>query len=156
MVYCTITNIQALNTKRTYSATTTPTTTQVEAFITRIAEEIDAVLAGRNFTVPLTAPAPLLAYLTHVNALGAAALAEQAMFPETTAPGTSASGVLLWKQYQDALNFLRTGALPTTGSTGASGGDLPFSFAEQAKVTETEPAENYEWQKPKMGKNKEF
>jgi len=156
MAYCTITNIQALNPKRTYGASTTPTTTQVEAFITRIAEEIDAILAGRDFTVPITAPASLLAYLTHVNALGAAALAEQAMFPETTKPGTSASGANLWKQYQEALAILRTANLPSAGSGGAGAGDLPFSFTEQNKDNETEPTENYDWQKPKFGKNKEF
>ncbi len=153
MAYCTITNVQALNPKRTYSASSTPTTTQVEGFITRIAEEIDAILAGRGFTVPVTTPASLLSYLTHVNALGAAALAEQAMFPESTKPGTTASGANLWAQYKDAKEFLRTGDLPSEGSSAA---DLPFSFAEQNQDTETEPAEEHDWQKPKFGKNKEF
>jgi hypothetical protein len=156
MAYCTITNVRALNPKRTYDASSTPTETQVGTFINQISDEIDVVLEGRGFTVPVTTPAKLLAYLLHVNALGAAALAEQAMFPETTRPGTSASGANLWKQYQDALAYLRTGELPR-GSGGSGGAiDLPFSFAEKNQATETEPTETYDWQKPKFGKNKEF
>lgn len=152
MAYCTITNVQALNPKRTYDASSTPTLTQVTAFLSRISEELDAILAGRGYTVPLTAPASLLAFLTHVNALGAAALSEQAMFPESAKPGVSTHGGMLWQQYEDAKKLLKEGSLPTSDD----GVDLPFSFAEQHQADETEPAETYDWQRPKLGKNKEF
>lgn len=153
MAYATIANVRSLNPKRTYDATSTPTQTQVEEYLTRISEELDAILAGRGFTVPITTPASLLAFLTHVNALGAAALAEQAQFPESTKPGTTAHGATLWAQYTDAKKFLKENDLPASNGLGR---DLPFSFHEQHQATETEPKETYTWQRPRLGKNKDF
>ncbi len=149
MAYCTITDLQGVNPKRTYSATSTPTQTQVETHIANIAAEIDTVLLGRGLTVPVTTPAQLVAFLKQTNAVGAAAMAEFGMFPEASGMGSTPQGQRLWTVYTKALDFLRTGRLPTAVQTGA-----PFSFFTE-NITD-EPTEEYEWRAPKMGKNKEY
>lgn len=152
MSYCTITDIRALNPQRTYSAVTTPTATQVEAYITQIAGELDATLLGRGLSVPVSTPAEFVAFLLQLNAVGAAARAEQAMFPEAKGLGTTPAAQVLWKQYQDGLKWLREGKLPT-GTTAEA---LPFSFRDKHVGTEDEPSEDYDWQKPKFGMSREF
>lgn len=152
MAYCTITEVRGLNPKATYNTGTNPTTTEVEEFIDRISDQIDVVLQGRGFTTPITAPTELANFLIQVNAYGAAALAEQAMYPEASGIGMTSHHSVLWRQYQEALKYLREGRLPTT----VDGSGVPFSFAEQHQATETEPSEEYPWQKPKFGINKEF
>ena len=153
MSYCTLTDVQGFNPKRTYSATSTPTTTQVTEFISKIAGEIDTVLQGRGLTTPVTVPAAFLEFLEQLNAVGAAALAERAMFPESQGlMGGVAAGALHWKQYQDGLKWLKDGHLPT-GTTAEA---LPFSFFTDHSSEETEPEEEHSWQRPKFGKNKEF
>ena len=152
MAYAAIADVRAVNPKRTYSTTSTPTTTQVEGFITDIAAEMDTVIAGRGIVVPVTTPAEFLAFVTHLNALGAAALAERAMFPEAAGIGATPSSVVLWKQYQDGLKFLKEGKLPVSMDSSAE----PFSFHGEHQTTESEPSETYPWQRPKFGKNKEF
>lgn len=153
MSYCTITDVRGLNPKRTYSATSTPTADQVEEFVIKIAGEIDTVLQGRGLTTPVTTPTEFVTFLEQTNAVGAAALAERAMFPEASGlMGTTSAAAVHWKQYQDALKWLMTGNLPT-GTTAEA---LPFSFFEQHKATDEEPQDTPTWVRPKFGKNKEF
>lgn len=115
MAYAAITDVQALNAKRTtYSANTTPTAAQVTTFITNIAAEIDSVLAAAKTLTPVTAPASFVGFLLNLNALGAAALAETAQFPEVpSGAGDQASSPhsqRLWKMYQDGLASLKDGS----------------------------------------------
>lgn len=154
MSYCTSADVQALNPKRTYGAATTPTLTQVQAFVNSIAGEIDTVLQGRGLTTPITLPAEFVTFLKQLNAVGAAAMSERAMFPEASGMmgGTSAAS-MHWRQYQDGLKFLKDGQLPSSLDSAES---LPFSFFGDNRETEEEPEDTYEWQKRKFGKNKEF
>lgn len=153
MSYCTLTDVQGLNSKRTYGASTTPTTTQATEFISKIAGEIDSVLQGRGLVTPVTTPDAFVEFLEQLNAVGAAALAERAMFPESQGlMGGVAAGALHWKQYQDGLKWLKEGALPT-GTTAEA---LPFSFFEQNRANGTEPTEENMWQTHTFGKNKDF
>ncbi len=153
MSYCTITDVRGFNPKRTYSATSTPTQTQVEEFISKIAGEIDTILQGRGFTTPVTTPTAFVEFLEQTNAVGAAALAERAMFPEAQGlMGNTSAAAVHWKQYQDALKWLREGNLPT----GTEAEALPFSFFEKNKATDEEPSDDPSWVRPKFGKNKEF
>jgi hypothetical protein len=154
MSYCTTADVQALNPKRTYSATSTPTLTQVGEYVTNIAGEIDTVLQGRGLTTPIATPAAFVSFLEQLNAVGAAAMSERAMFPEASGMmgGTSAAS-MHWKQYQDGLKFLKDGNLPT----GVEDGPLPFSFFEQSYGLEDEPGtDDQSWSRSKFGKNKEF
>lgn len=130
MAYCTIDDVRAKNPKRIYDATSKPTSTQVEQFITDISNEIDSTLSGREITVPVTTPDFFVNHLKQVNANGAAALAEMAMFPEAMGtPGGSPHGTNLYKIYKDQLRQLESGALPET--VPGSGGRGPFSFGSE-------------------------
>jgi len=152
MAYAALSDIQAVNPKRTYSATSTPTSTQVTAFLTDIAAEIDVVLASRGLTVPVTAPAEFLAHLTHVNAVGAAARAEFAMFPEASeSPAGSPQGDRLWSQYQEYLRALRKDALPVTQIADT----VPASFFTE-NAGSTEPYESSAWREPRVRRSMEF
>jgi len=150
MAYCVIADVQALNAKRTYDATSTPTATQVESLITRIANEIDTVLAARGLDTPVTTPAAFLDHLKQVNAYGAAALAEMAMFPETSGLGETPHSAMLWKIYKEKLQALAEGQLPVA---------VTASYPPESFFTahgDTEPVETAEWRVPKFGINKEF
>jgi hypothetical protein len=157
MAYCTITDVQGLNPQRsTYSATTKPSLTQVTGFINQIYGELNAILLSRGLTVPVTAPADFLTNLQLANAEGAAALAEMAMFPEAIGtPGGSPHGQQLWKMYTEFKDWLKNGSLPA-GVSLSGGSASPRSFFERNEATETEPEADYDWQKPKIQKNKEF
>jgi len=153
MSYCTTTDVQTLNPTRTYGAATTPTITQVQAYVDQIAGEIDTVLQGRGLAVPITTPAVFVTFLKQLNAVGAAAMAERAMFPEAQGMmGGTAASAMHWKQYTDGLKWLREGNLPT-GTTAEA---LPFSFFGENKANDTEPTDDPGWARPKFGKNKEF
>jgi hypothetical protein len=156
MSYCTVTDVQAVNPKRVYDATTTPTLTQLGTFITTIAAEVDTVLQGRGFATPVTAAnttAEFLAFLLALNARGAAAMAEQAMFPESKGMMAVPAAQVLWKQYQEGLKWLKEGPLPA----GTVGEALPFSFFEKEGAGEVEPGKDEQaWAKPKFGMNKDF
>lgn len=153
MSYCVIADVRGFNPKRTYNTTSTPTEAQVTEFIEKIAGEIDTVLQGRGLSTPITTPAEFVTFLEQTNAVGAAALAERAMFPEASGlMGTTSAAAVHWKQYQDALKWLMTGNLPT----GTSAEALPFSFFEQNQAVTEEPHDDPTWVRPKFGKNKEF
>ena len=130
MSYCAIGDVQALNTTRdTYSASTNPSSTQVGTFITNIAAEIDAALAANRVLTPVTAPASFLTFLLHLNALGAAALAEEAAFPEFDGgPGTTTQGQRYYKQYQDGLKGLKDGSLIDPSAATASTSTLARTY----------------------------
>jgi len=112
MAYCSLAEVQNLNPKRTYGASTTPTTTQVNALIAQIAVEIDAVLEAKGYTVPVTTPANFVEALKYLNAYGAAALAEMGMFPETSEMGQTPHWKLLNEKYNDGIKQLREGEIP--------------------------------------------
>lgn len=114
MAYCTSTEVGNLNPKRTYGAATTPTSTQVSALIDQVAVEIDAVLEAHGYTVPVTSPTNLVAFLKYVNAYGAAYLAEAGMFPETAEPGETAHWQMLKKVYDNYLKMLMEGNIPAS------------------------------------------
>lgn len=149
MAYCTITDIRALNPKRTYSVSSTPTQAQVEALINQVAAEIDTIVSGRGLPVPVTDPSQFVAHLKQVNAYGAAALAEMGMFPESMGIAETPHGKYLWTIYSQMTAQLKKGDLPAAIQSGD-----PRSFFEQHPVTE--PTEDYEWRKPKFGKDKVF
>ncbi len=110
--YCSLSDVQALNPKRTYDADSTPTSTQVTTLINQIAVEIDAVLEAQGYTVPVTTPANFVNALKAINAYGAAALAEMGMFPETSEMGSTPHWKALNDKYNEWMKHLRAGEVP--------------------------------------------
>lgn len=155
MAYCDIGDVQGQNPKRgDYSASTLPTSTQVEEYITQISNTIDSTLAGRGLSVPVTSPDYFVDALRLLNAQGAGALAELAMFPEAPdTPGGSPHGTRLWQMYQAGLKQLREGPLPIAMEGSKAG---PRSMQTEEAGTETTPEENYPWLRPKLPKDKDF
>jgi len=111
MSYCTTTDVQAINASHVFSASTKPTTTQVNTFIDMVAGELDAILSSRSLSVPVTSPESFVEYLKLVNAVGAAAMAESAMNP--SANKGSSHATRLEARYQTMLSILRTEAIST-------------------------------------------
>lgn len=120
MAYCTNADVAAQNSARTpYSVSTTPTSTAVDDFIDQIAGEIDTRLAAKGVSTPVAAPATFVAWLLNLNALGAAALAEMAAYPEADGgQGSTPQGERLWKMYQQGLAAISKGdAIPPEAVT---------------------------------------
>jgi hypothetical protein len=122
MAYCLIADVSGLLAQRTFSATTKPTITQVNTFISDIAAEIDTALLSRGLTAPATTPTDFVTHLKQVNAMGAAALAEQAMFPEAGGMGSTPNSKRLWEMYQAALKALKADPLPSSMDSALPGG----------------------------------
>ena len=121
MAYATLDGVREQDPRVTYSNTSTPSEDQVLVLLEDVAGEIDTVLSAAGYTVPITTPASLLAAVTRLNAMGAAAMAHMGMFPESVGAGpTSDLGSRLWKMYTDGLERLaaagRAGASGTTGN----------------------------------------
>lgn len=78
MAYASIPDVQALAAKRTFTATSVPSASQVAKFLDIAAAELDSILSadGYSLPVPTTASIALLA-LNSLNALGAWAQVEK-------------------------------------------------------------------------------
>lgn len=112
MGYCAVEDVVALNPKRTYNSSSTPTSTQLETFIDFIGAQIDVILMSLGYSGTVTAPAEFVTVLKFLNALGAGALAEHAMFPETTEKGSTPHAAVLQTQYEKGLARLKAGEIP--------------------------------------------
>lgn len=113
MAYATAADVQALNTKRTdyQDGVTNPSLTEVDVFIVDIASEIDTILAAKGLITPVASPAAFVLWLARLNALGAAAQAEMAGFPEQDqGQGSTPQGDRYWKMYQQGLESLKDGS----------------------------------------------
>jgi len=111
-MYASQSDVEALNPKQVYGATTSPTATELALLITQISNEIDSVLSAQGYVVPVTTPAYFKSHLAYLNALGAGALAEGGMFPSTTGMGETSHWSFLLKLYRWGLDKLRSGEVP--------------------------------------------
>jgi len=142
MAYASQSEVEALNPKQVYGATTSPTATELALLITQISNEIDSALGAQGYTVPVTTPAYFVAHLAYLNALGAGALAEGGMFPSTTGMGETSHWSFLLKLYQRGLDLLRKGEVPldlpgSSSSVGAA------SYATVQTDYDTYPAPKF-------------
>jgi hypothetical protein len=78
MGYCTVDDVAALNKARAFDTGKNPTTDDVQKYIDMVAGDIDAVLVGKGYTVPVdTTTYPEAGkFLNGVNAKGAWAMSE--------------------------------------------------------------------------------
>src|SRR2546422_800806 len=82
MSYSDINDVRDLLGKFTLSASSKPTEPQATGLIDQVAAEIDSVLGGAGYTVPVTAPAYFVSALKLLNSTGAAAAILRIMFPD--------------------------------------------------------------------------
>lgn len=140
MPYCSLSDVKALNPKRRYAADTTPSETQVNQYIADIAVEIDSILQSQGYTVPVTTPDNFVSHLKLLNARGAAAQAEIAMFPEAVS-GASPHGSQLLSLYKEGLKALRNGEIPAVLAPGSSSSDVGSYYQAMSGQNEfPEPA----------------
>jgi len=123
MAYCTIEDVQIFAAKFPLSASTTPTSTQVETLIDLTAAQIDSVLLSKGYTVPVTTPAAFVESLRLLNAQGAEAMALMAQFPGGASKDSTPQYQAMLDLYQAGLEALRNGEMPSSlGKSATSGG----------------------------------
>ena len=121
MAYGSTTGVQALlPALGTLGNNTTPTSTQVTAWLSQGASIIDRHLAGAGYTVPVSASATVYGELTALNDLYAAAIAAQARGLDTVT-GTEENRSATWlERFYSQLDNLTT--MPLVGVPLANGG----------------------------------
>lgn len=114
--------------KAALTGTSNPSETDVtNKILPDIAGEIDAILSGRGITVPVTAPATFMDRLKGLNALGAAARVDAALYPQSAGPASTTFAQWLQDRYDAGLEALRRGeGIPD--SVAMAGTSLPTSF----------------------------
>ncbi len=150
MAYCTSSDLAVHTPKRTYGASTTPTSTQVSTYCDMVSAEIDAVLEAKGYTVPVTSPTNFVNLLKYIASYGAAALAEHAMFPETSEMGQTPSWKMLQAIYKDWLAKLADGTIIPASLSQGSASVGAASYGEQNQDTFPEAAF------PKSSETKDF
>ena len=98
-----------------YTATTTPTSTQVATFLTQGAAMLDAAIAKAGYTTPVAATVACYQIIVRLNDLYAAASAEQSVNISTAGPGEETRSEKLWKQYRAELTDFLAGDLTLAG-----------------------------------------
>ncbi len=116
--YCALTAVRQLSPQRVYDANSKPTATQVENLIRDVAAEINGVLEGLGYEVPVAAAADAGRVLGHLNALEAASLAEEATF-SVGDPNESGHARALHARYREKLELLATGRIALPGAVRA-------------------------------------
>ena len=117
MSYCVLADVQAINSKREYTASSTPTITQVNTLIGMIASKIDAAIIGLSLALPTSND-----YLKVMNAFGAAGLAEASLLMNGTAENADTRD---WrtKEYDKMMAaFLKEPSIAGFTMTDAGGG----------------------------------
>lgn len=92
-----------------------------------VAGAIDAILSARGLVVPVAAPPSFLERLRALNAIGAAARVDAALFPQAGGPASTSFATWLKELYDDGIVSLRDGEGIPDGLASA-GTSLPTSF----------------------------
>lgn len=78
MAYCSLSDINALVPQQPFATDSVPSAEMVTLFLESIAQELDSVLQGIGYTVPVVSGASALNQLKWANAYGALGLAQDA------------------------------------------------------------------------------
>jgi hypothetical protein len=79
MAYASLPDVGAYAAKRTFTATSVPSASQVSVFIADVASDLDSIISADGYALPVPATASIaLADLKRLNTLGAYVLAEHA------------------------------------------------------------------------------
>jgi hypothetical protein len=125
MSYAALSDVQALIAKFTINTLSKPTDTQAGVIITGISAEIDSVIAGLGYNVPVISPPPqFLAWLTLLNAYGAAAAIIRSIFADKSGSADGYEGGIeayYGSQYKQGIARLISGdAIPPDLATNAA------------------------------------
>jgi len=130
--YCSSSDVAALCTTLTtsgsaFSASTQPTDTEVDAFISSGSTFINTLLKGHGYAVPGSTN-DVFHTLTQANALYGAALAERSRTTTIVGPGENTRADMMWKDFERVMGYL-----------GIEAGSLDLSSAGLGTVNEAGP-----------------
>lgn len=119
MAYATVPDVERLMAQFVIGSSTKPTETQVETIIADTEQEINAILAGRRITVPVTQPTEFVGWLKLLVSYGATAAVLKSMFPSAAGPGETPAYAFWESRYKAGLKGLSDGTLlPAEYQTG--------------------------------------
>lgn len=107
-----------------FSATTKPTVTQINAFITVANAKVDSSLAAAGYEVPAGAGATVYPVLRDLEALYVAARAHAAVLSARLGPDDRPKAFVFKKMFEDGMRELLSSDLTMAGLTRASTGTL--------------------------------
>jgi len=100
-----------------FSASTTPTQSQVNNWIAQGANQIDTVLATKGYTPPANSACNIYGQLGDLNTYYAVARAEKARTNVRLAPGERTRGQVFQKDFDDGIKLLLASDLSRAGLT---------------------------------------
>jgi hypothetical protein len=109
MSYAAVSDVSALVPFITISASSKPSTSQVQGYLDDCSQMIDAALSSRGVAVPITAPATFLADLKALCALGGAGKVLVGTYPQGAGPNAMSGRPTYWKDFLDRLEEFRRG-----------------------------------------------
>ncbi len=128
MAYASLPDVQALIPKFSIDASTKPNTVQATGIVTQISAEMDSVVSGAGYAVPVATPAWFVDALKLLNCYGAAATILKAFFPDATGPDETPAYAYFAQMYRDGLKRLSTGdGIPPDAPT-SSGTVYPSTY----------------------------
>ena len=107
-----------------FSASSSPTSTAVDGWISSGCSVIDTYLSSKKYDVPIPSGAAAYSWLTNLNTLYAAALVETSRTNITLGPGERTRGRVMLEQFWDELKMLVSMDLTSMGVTRSSKGSL--------------------------------
>jgi len=117
--------------QRTFSATSKPTTAQVEGFCTSVFHELNGILDARGYSTPIpTTKTVASKILKEIALLGSAAMAEEATQAIGMAGSVSPLSVSLREQYDVRLKRISRGETTLVDATEGTG--TPAQADEQS------------------------
>jgi len=126
---------------KTTTATSVPSLTDLDSFVTDRSNIIDAALKSRGIATPVAAPAEFVAELAALNAKGAAADMMQAAFI-TNDTNDRGAGSLYLKEFVDRVNQLKAGiGVPVGLSTAET------DLAPRYGATDTFASDDTSWER---------
>lgn len=141
MGYCSESDVGALNAQREYNNTSKPTSSQVNTMIDHVAALMDARLSALGFTVPVVSAAKSQSLLKIINTLGAASMAEEAIYYE----GSEAQVVRdpkyrdLWKRFETEMKRIEANPLLLSDATWAEVTDIRPAVGELTSYHQENP-----------------
>lgn len=124
MAYCTVSDVQAMM-GQSFTATTRPTATEVQAAIDETAAELDGVAEAAGYNVPVSGTASVL-IMKRMNAYGASVNAWHTGVIADEEPAR----VIYWKeQYTNFITRLRKGEQTLPGDTPTASPNTGFSLS---------------------------